>query len=619
MEILGMAFDFVGKPLSVIMGFLFKVLHMPGFPETASIVILLWMGRVIWRCHLETAPIRRRLEESYRTLQSRVESTNSLNLFQEFENVIRSKNDILAERWKRFCMTLVIRDSTHIFLTTSPDFFFNINTLSIEAPLRRLGKWSGLFVGFGLLVTFLGLVAALDSATQAIKAATSGGEGSTTAMQNALKGLLSAATFKFYTSIFGLGASLCVSYSERLFRRNLTKEASLLCQEIENHWALLTSEQLLVEQVHEAQQASSQLKQFNTEMAEGLMHLSGAMSKSLQDNIMPVRQNLEQVGQNIGAMEQTISRSIGENLKVMQEETLNILADRLGSVVNQQAGAELSGLSRTLEHLTISLSGMTDSLEQGGGNFVSTLGSAMGDLRAGVSSLTEATENISASLNRDMMEAQRVLQGRVEALGSTLSAHGEEAATHLTEATTQVLDVIQNSFTGFGGQVDRLTGVLSQANQALAHHQRAVSEAASQTRSAAQTLASASSSLGGAATPITAAIRNMESSLKSLLDSVTKLSSSAQYSQSTLEQASKSLEQNWEKHLGRFEGLDAGLAKVLQDISHSLDSNTTKVSEFVKEIDQHLGSAVGQLAQGVEELDDVLAEHLRRLRESQHA
>jgi ABC-type transporter Mla subunit MlaD len=636
-----MIFSVLGAPLAWLMGRAFHVIHQPRFPETVSLILLLWMIWCLFRCWREVNPTWRRLAACRASLAALAGDQRSLEGFQDFEALIAKSRDALGGCWARFRMTLVVRDDHLVFLTTQPEAFFNLSSLRMEAPLRRFGKWSGLFVGIGLLVTFLGLVAALNSATLAIQAATAGGEGGTESMQNALKGLLSAATFKFYTSIFGLLASLVVSYTEKRFRRILEMRVKSLCQELERLLPLLTPEQLLADQVREAKQTTTQLKQFNTEMAEGLMHLSGAMAKALQESvapvhqelsqgfqattsavsesmtralqesITPVRQSLDQVGQNLGAMEQTIGRTIGENLKAMQERTLDTLADKLGSVVNQQAGAELGTLTKTLESLTSSLSGMTSSLDQGGGAFAETLEHAARELRAGVAGLAEVTENIGKSINHDMALAQQALQERLAAVGAEMSARGQEAAAQLTSGTSTVLGTLQGSLAGISTQVERLIDSLAKADHALNGHRQAVGEAATLTQSAAQNLDRAAGSLGSAAGPMANSVRGMETSLKSMLDGAIALGASVQQAETAIRQAAGSLEQNWQKHLGRFQGMDEGLAKVLQHIAHALDSNTTKVSEYVQKIDQHLGNAVSQFAQGVEDLDEVLTEHLR--------
>jgi len=62
------------------------------------------------------------------------------------------------------------------------------------------------FVGVGLLLTFFGLVSALFFATQGIAQGTDFNQ-----TQNALRDLLHAASFKFYTSVAGLAASIALS------------------------------------------------------------------------------------------------------------------------------------------------------------------------------------------------------------------------------------------------------------------------------------------------------------------------------------------------------------------------------------------------------------------------
>ena len=64
-----------------------------------------------------------------------------------------------------------------------------------------------LFVGVGLFVTFLGLVAALGAAAEAI---TQGAE-SSKAMKEPIQNLLKAASAKFYASFAGLGVSLLLN------------------------------------------------------------------------------------------------------------------------------------------------------------------------------------------------------------------------------------------------------------------------------------------------------------------------------------------------------------------------------------------------------------------------
>lgn len=289
------------------------------------------------------------------------------------------------------------------------------------------------------------------------------------------------------------------------------------------------------------------------------------------------------------------------------------LAEKLGSVVNDQAGNELSGLAHTLEQLTLSLSGVTLSLEQGGGSFAETLESAVKELRAGIAALSESTVNISKRVNEDMGKAQQALQERMALLIEELSSRGQAAAVHLTEATSAVLGTMQGSVTGVGEQVQFLTSSLEQASQALVSHRQAINEAASQTHSAAQTIERVSHSLGGATSPMQASVKSMDDSMKKLLEGASTLSGSVRQAEAAIKMASESLEQSWKQHVGRFQNVDEELARTLHRITQAMDSNTTKVSAYVNAIDDHLGNAVGQFADSLEELNEVFEKHLPRL------
>jgi hypothetical protein len=97
--------------------------------------------------------------------------------------------------------------------TVRPQSFINLTDARGELfGLKMMGSIPGYFVGLGLLLTFIGLVLALD------KAAGSTAAGSAEAMTESLNELLAAATFKFSTSIAGLGASLALALIFRTYR-----------------------------------------------------------------------------------------------------------------------------------------------------------------------------------------------------------------------------------------------------------------------------------------------------------------------------------------------------------------------------------------------------------------
>jgi len=83
-----------------------------------------------------------------------------------------------------------------------------------DTPARTLEWWANIMVAIGLVITFMGIVAALTEAT-----ATMSGGGA--AMQGALINLLTIAATKFWTSIAGVLASIILRLAARRRRQNI--------------------------------------------------------------------------------------------------------------------------------------------------------------------------------------------------------------------------------------------------------------------------------------------------------------------------------------------------------------------------------------------------------------
>jgi hypothetical protein len=82
-----------------------------------------------------------------------------------------------------------------------------------DGPARTLEWWANLLVAIGLVITFMGIVAALTEAVDAMQR--QGGAG----MQTALMGLLAVAATKFWTSIAGVLGSIVLRLVARRRRK----------------------------------------------------------------------------------------------------------------------------------------------------------------------------------------------------------------------------------------------------------------------------------------------------------------------------------------------------------------------------------------------------------------
>ena len=116
----------------------------------------------------------------------------------------------------------------------SADDFPSLSMLETRGfPLKIISALPGYFVGIGLVTTFLGLVAALYFAAQGMKS------GNYEDARLSLMHLLSAASFKFTTSIAGVASSLCLSFLYKFLLHNLDLKINILNTHVMNIFNLM--------------------------------------------------------------------------------------------------------------------------------------------------------------------------------------------------------------------------------------------------------------------------------------------------------------------------------------------------------------------------------------------
>ena len=129
----------------------------------------------------------------------------------------------LAQAWRRYRRTFVVGDAPPIRSAQRPRAFF----YGALAPPNWLGFAANTFVGVGLLLTFLGLVAALTFAADGMRNSDPSG------MLIALQELLAAAASKFVTSIAGVGLSIVLNLLERVLSAHLRHNLDALSSAVE--------------------------------------------------------------------------------------------------------------------------------------------------------------------------------------------------------------------------------------------------------------------------------------------------------------------------------------------------------------------------------------------------
>lgn len=148
-------------------------------------------------------------------------------------------SELLRKAWEDYVRTRrAVAGRTRA--TSAAAMFFR----DLPTGTSVLGWWANLFVAVGLVFTFLGVVAALTTAT-----ATIGGAGDQAATQAALADLLTITATKFWTSIAGVGSSILLRVYERRWRSELERRLALLGELLDSSAEPLDPAELMARQL----------------------------------------------------------------------------------------------------------------------------------------------------------------------------------------------------------------------------------------------------------------------------------------------------------------------------------------------------------------------------------
>jgi hypothetical protein len=194
-------------------------LSMFSSPATAILLsgglILMGVLAVVWFVFLKIRPM---LEQLDRLIGECGRASGQIGRQDALDRVLGTS--FLGPDWRawRASSGTGVRPSSYITLA------------SLERSGLRLGLMQALpnyFVGLGLVLTFLGLIAGLWFATQGMRTA------DMAEARAALVQLLNSATFKFLTSVAGIAMSLMVSLTFRISVQSLRSRLDRLCDRIE--------------------------------------------------------------------------------------------------------------------------------------------------------------------------------------------------------------------------------------------------------------------------------------------------------------------------------------------------------------------------------------------------
>jgi hypothetical protein len=219
-----------------------------------------------------------------------------------------AENAVVGEVWRAYASTIAPAPGVDDALGYSrrPHENFNDGLLAVAGVnLRLYHAVPNLLVGSGLLFTFLGLVAALYFASRGIAAA------QIAEAQHALRELLAAATFKFVTSIAGLGSSLIFSWREKALLYRVQRRLARLCAALEERMAPITSESLALSQLGELKAQHAELRKLSRNLILRVPEeIEARLADELTNAVVPLRKAIAAAAGRLERLDERVAEAM---------------------------------------------------------------------------------------------------------------------------------------------------------------------------------------------------------------------------------------------------------------------------------------------------------------------
>jgi chromosome segregation ATPase len=590
-----------------------------------------------------TIPIRRRLKRHANWIQS-FESRASFEYGYERVNQTLGNDPLIGHAWKEFSETLHHDEETRN--TFRPHAF--INTQHVQEhnlALKLMPHLPNYFVGVGLLLTFAGLVAALNFATQSV-----GGDVGDAV--SGLENLLGAATFKFWTSIAGLGVSIFLSFAFRIYANLIERSMIDLCNALEARMHFATPQKIFADMLEVSREQLTQTKQFNTETAFALSdrisnNLNEQLPQHLSDALAPMTEEVKKTSDRIAEQN---NDNVGE------------MVEQFSKSLEGGAGSQMQAIAQTLENLQQTLSGMQGSVDSTGDQFAQRMAEGTERLESTMRQMSESVAGLVDQLRGEFSQASNALTQQLEETLERISKQSEQAAAQLaaqgdsasrqfaanvetaaqsfhesaranaeasSEMTASVREELQARVGDMATSVDKLNEQLRQVDSTLAGQADAFGNIVAQGQGLASQLENSTTTLREGVRPWQAAGQQLADTMSSVEQNLTTTSNQLQETldranrlSETLQEASTQLQQTWDSYRQRFESVDEDLEKAFQRLSESVASQQQQVQDFTKELDSQLSRAVNNLngtVDGIQSAAGDLQETLEEWVEKQQA
>jgi hypothetical protein len=526
---------------------------------------------------------------------------------------------LLGRAWSSYFDTLIVIDSNDsarpVRSTRRPNRVFDLGLLRAAGLRPRYeAAMPGMLVGAGLLFTFVGLAYALAGAGDVVAGA------DTVKRQEGLHQLLNAASFKFVTSIAGLGLSIAYTWFRNDRFRLVERELDEFNAALGLQMPLVTPAFLQHEANETLRNQFAVLDTFGNQLAVSIGEsLDSAFDKRLGEHIGPLTEAMQMLAnritaQNQDAMQEMLQAFI-DRLSGGARDHLAGVADNLAALATRLEGLQ-NGLGEASVRMAQSAEAMAARMGEGAEAALTRITDQMGGLMETLRTVTaqtrdagaEAAQNLAARIEGAAAgfetAAGRMTETLVQAACGTSDALAQgagKAAGSLEAAAAGVRQMLENT----GQAVVRQSSALAATAEALAAR---IAELDRATKEAVAPLAAGAADLRRTAEMAQAATTRLVPLASSLSAAAEQIGRTAQRFEAAEAGAAK-LAQDIAAAAQRFEGVDHSLGETLKALGSALNEFRRDIQEFVTNTDANLARAALQVSAMVTDLNETLEAH----------
>ena len=579
----------------------------------------------------------------------------------------------LSRTWEEFTETLIeplpgVDDPSYkVYRNTQrPDQYFN--EVSVHGSVRPFIE-SERLIGIGLLLTFIGLVAALTQAALVFVP-----DSDPKVIQDALSTLLKTAGAKFLASVGGLGGAIILAIFQSKIQRDARKVLDNFNDVLERSLVYASSERILADQYGHAQRQTARLEEMGTEITlalgdkitSAMENIPKLMGKEFQTALIPLEEHIKSTTSEIakGSTESLAEMvtKFEEQMKGASEASMNSVVAELESLSSTlqtvvtgmaQSNAEmratlnesLSALRETSEMFKTSVGDSADAASNQLGDLLSQMQAQQVATADAISSLVAQFKATSAEMSENIKDASnngatQIASGIDETLGKILESAGnsarnigndvgaavqasgrqaaEDAAKILDESSqrtekavgnvTEALEAWKESTLAMNSSLVQTNSELDRHKQGLTSASTRISEAGSAFAGAAESVRSASEPLALTGQQLASAAQSLQLSTQEMGESSRKLTAQITETTQGTSEAIQALEDIWQNHVGHLKDVDGQLERAFVLVTKNLESSLSTLERFNSGFSDKVGDSLGLMASVVQELSDNLEE-----------